>query len=81
MPASLELLFDGTKRYLIPLFQRQYVWRQELQLTRIWEDVKLKVEQRMSNRSTSPHFLGAFVISQVPTFGKEMETSRPTASI
>lgn len=70
---SIIELFDGKKRYLIPLFQRQYVWKQELQLTRIWEDVKLKVEQRMANRSTLPHFLGAIVISQVPTFGKQVQ--------
>lgn len=71
---SIIELFDGKKRYLIPLFQRQYVWRHEFQLTRIWEDVKLKVEQRMSNRRTLPHFLGAIVISQVPTFGKQVQT-------
>lgn len=70
---SIIELFDGKKRYLIPLFQRQYVWRQDLQLTRIWEDVKLKVEQRMANRRTLPHFLGAIVIFQVPTFGKQVQ--------
>jgi uncharacterized protein with ParB-like and HNH nuclease domain len=70
---SVIELFDGKKRYLIPLFQRQYVWRQELQLARIWDDVKLKVEQRMSNRRTLPHFLGAIVISQVATFGKQVQ--------
>jgi uncharacterized protein with ParB-like and HNH nuclease domain len=70
---SIIELFDGKKRYLIPLFQRQYVWKQDPQLNRIWEDVKLKVEQRMSNHRSLPHFLGAIVISQVPTFGKQVQ--------
>lgn len=70
---SIIELFDGKKRYLIPLFQRQYVWREEPQLIRIWEDVKTKVDQRLANRRTFPHFLGAIVISQVPTFGKQVQ--------
>ena len=70
---SILELFDGKKRYLIPMFQRQYVWREEPQLDRIWEDVKNKVEQRLANRRTFPHFLGAIVISQMPTFGKEVQ--------
>jgi uncharacterized protein with ParB-like and HNH nuclease domain len=70
---SILELFDGKRRYLIPMFQRQYVWREDPQLDRIWEDVKNKVEQRLANRRTFPHFLGAIVISQMPTFGKQVQ--------
>lgn len=70
---SIIELFDGKKRYLVPLFQRQYVWREDPQLNRIWEDVRTKVEQRLANRRTFPHFLGAIVIGQVQTFGKQVQ--------
>lgn len=70
---SIIELFDGTKRYVIPMFQRQYVWREDRQLGRMWEDLKVKTEQRLNNKSTSPHFLGAIVISSLPTFGRQLQ--------
>ncbi|MDQ4625020.1 DUF262 domain-containing protein [Janthinobacterium lividum] len=70
---SIIELFDGKKRYLIPLFQRQYVWREDVQLNRIWDDVRSKAELRIANRVTLPHFLGAIVICSVTTFGKQVQ--------
>ncbi len=70
---SVIELFDGKKRYVIPMFQRQYVWSQDRQLGRIWGDLKAKTEQRLDNKSTSPHFLGAIVISLLPTFGRQVQ--------
>src|SRR5690554_3653287 len=70
---SIIELFDGKKRYVIPMFQRQYVWREDRQLGRVWEDLKAKTEQRQDNNSTSPHFLGAIVISLLPTFGRQVQ--------
>lgn len=71
---SVIELFDGKRRYVIPLFQRQYAWRSNKQLPRLWDDIKNKAEQRLQNRSTMPHFLGAAVISQIKTFGNEVQT-------
>ncbi|MEX3934817.1 DUF262 domain-containing protein [Paraburkholderia phymatum] len=70
---SVIELFDGKKRYVIPMFQRQYVWSEQKQLPRLWEDIKGKAEQRLANRSTMPHFLGAAVIAQIKTFGNEVQ--------
>lgn len=70
---SVIELFDGKKRYVIPMFQRQYVWREERQLSRMWADLKAKTEQRLDNKTTSPHFLGAAVISLLPTFGRQVQ--------
>jgi uncharacterized protein with ParB-like and HNH nuclease domain len=70
---SVIELFDGKKRYVIPMFQRQYVWNAERQLGRIWDDVLGKVAQRLNHKSTSPHFLGAIVISLLPTFGRQVQ--------
>lgn len=66
-------LFDGKKRYVIPMFQRQYTWREDRQLGRIWVDLKARTEQRLDNKTTSPHFLGAIVISLLPTFGRQVQ--------
>lgn len=70
---SVIELFDGKKRYVIPMFQRQYVWREDKQLVRMWEDVKNKTEQRLSGQPTMPHFLGAAVICQIKTFGNQVQ--------
>ena len=70
---SVIELFDGKRRYVIPMFQRQYVWREDRQLGPMWEDIKARTEQRLDNKATSPHFLGAIVISLLPTFGRQVQ--------
>lgn len=70
---SVIELFDGKKRYVIPMFQRQYVWHADRQLGRLWDDLRTKAEQRLDNKSSSPHFLGAIVISNLPTFGRQVQ--------
>lgn len=70
---SIIELFDGKKRYLIPLFQRQYVWREDPQLERIWEDIMSRFDKNGTPGSTVPHFLGAIVLSGVQTYGKQVQ--------
>lgn len=71
---SIIELFDGKKRYLIPLYQRQYAWKVDPQLELLWEDIERAVSRLMQDRSAlSPHFMGAIVISQVKTFGKQVQ--------
>lgn len=71
---SIIELFDGKKRYLIPLYQRQYAWRVSPQLELLWADIEAAVDRINSDRSTlSPHFMGAMVISQIKTFGKQVQ--------
>jgi len=71
---SIVELFDGKKRYLIPLYQRQYAWRRSPQLELLWEDIQRAVERLTTDRATlSPHFMGALVISQIKTFGKQVQ--------
>ena len=54
-------VFMMPQRLLVPLFQRPYVWNEELQWEPLWKDV-----QRVANRllinpiaQHQPHFLGA----------------------
>lgn len=71
---SIIELFDGKRRYLIPLYQRQYAWKTSPQLELLWEDIeRATVRIKTDRASVSPHFMGAIVISQVKTFGKEVQ--------
>ncbi len=71
---SIIDLFDGKKRFLIPLYQRKYAWKAEPQLELLWEDINRSIKRLMDDRSTlTPHFMGAMVIAQVKTFGKEVQ--------
>ena len=78
-------LFQKEVRYTIPPFQRPYVWSQDDQWEPFWEDVRNVAEnyleelERSGNdgveaeQKTSPHFLGAVVLKQVPTAAKDID--------
>lgn len=71
---SIIELFDGKKRFLIPLYQRQYAWRVQPQLELLWDDIERAVDRIETDRaSLSPHFMGAIVVAQVKTFGKQVQ--------
>ncbi|NPD66274.1 DUF262 domain-containing protein (plasmid) [Lichenicola cladoniae] len=71
---SIIELFDGKKRFLIPLYQRQYAWKVKPQLNLLWEDVERAISRLTTDRaSLSPHFMGAIVIAQIKTFGKQVQ--------
>ena len=72
IPRSIYDLFDTKHRYVIPLFQRQYVWSQEIQWEPLWEDVLSKTLDRLENRDSHPHFMGAMVFEQLKTFGNQI---------
>ncbi len=67
-------LFDSKRRYLIPLYQRQYAWKVDPHLEYLWEDVT-RIANNMVEEAPSPapHFMGAIVISLVKTFGKQVQ--------
>lgn len=71
---SIIGLFDGKRRYLIPLYQRQYSWRDEPQIALLWDDILRAVKRIETDRSSLvPHFMGAIVISQLKTFGDQVQ--------
>ena len=60
-------IFHVQQRLLVPLFQRPYVWNQELHWEPMWRDIK-RVLTRYSAQPDAqhqPHFLGAVVVQQV----------------
>jgi len=69
---SIFHLFDGKRRYVVPLFQRQYVWNREKQWEPLWEDISRIAERRWENETGPPHFLGAMVLDQIRTYGNQV---------
>jgi len=66
-------LFAPKKRYLVPMFQRPYVWGLEKQWEPLWEDIRNKAQQHLdANEAVDPHFMGAIVINQLLTFGAQI---------
>jgi Protein of unknown function DUF262/Protein of unknown function (DUF1524) len=64
---SVRQLFVQDRRYLVPLFQRPYVWEESGQWQPLWEDVIKVVERRRDGQAAKPHFLGAVVLDQIRT--------------
>lgn len=64
----LLAIFEKKLRLEVPLFQRQYVWKQEEQWEPLWEDIERKFIESLEGRKDAPvHFLGAMVLDQKQT--------------
>lgn len=64
-PRKLLDLFGNPLRYVVPIFQRHYVWSAESQWVPIWEDLTEKLSIRLARGKTAPHFLGALILDTV----------------
>ena len=70
-PVSLSVrkLFEDEGCYLIPIFQRGYVWERKTQWQPFWADICAQVERDQNQRHRTPraqkcqHFLGAVVLN------------------
>lgn len=60
-------IFNTQQRLLVPLFQRPYVWNEELQWDPLWQDLERVLNRYIEKPSEThqPHFLGAVVTQQV----------------
>jgi hypothetical protein len=61
-----QAIFNMPQRLVVPLFQRPYVWSEELQWAPLWSDVERLSEKLLAGDSSARHFLGAVVIQQEP---------------
>src|SRR5689334_3361648 len=59
-------IFGYHVRYVVPLFQRPYVWNRRDQWEPLWDDVR-SVADRLLQGVRAQHFLGAVVVEQAPT--------------
>lgn len=70
---TLEKLFDSPIRYLVPLYQRPYVWSRKRQWEPLWSDLRNLADRWLENDAsglnadaeTAAHFLGAVVLEQI----------------
>lgn len=71
---TISAVFGPERRYLIPLFQRPYVWSKEAQWEPLWEDIADRADRELEQpkMDAPPHFLGAIVIQQRPSWGDEL---------
>ena len=70
-PQYLTLLqiFGPPVRFVVPLFQRPYVWDEVQQWSPLWEDI-VEVAERVLRSNDAPirgHFLGSIVLEQKTT--------------
>lgn len=63
---TVTQLFELDVRYVVPLYQRPYVWKQDEQWEPLWDDIVTLLEhQEGGNGQHYSHFLGAIVLDQV----------------
>jgi len=64
---TVKELFERDVRYVVPLYQRPYVWDAERQWQPLWEDIETILEERLNGGGDASysHFLGAIVLDQV----------------
>jgi len=62
-----QMVFMQPQRFVVPLFQRPYVWNEENQWEPLWDDVTRLADRLLKNpfERHYPHFLGAVVLQQV----------------
>ena len=73
---KVKVLFGSDVQCVIPLFQRHYVWDREEQWEPLWEDMKKKADQRLSEHQIQPfaHFTGTIVVQEKQPSKNGVET-------
>ena len=74
IPVDVMGLFSDAIQYIIPLFQRHYVWNQEEQWDLLWEDIEKKALYRRSESQIQrTHFTGTIVVQHKQTNVNEVK--------
>src|ERR1700732_4477357 len=75
---SVYDLFQRERRYVVPLYQRAYVWNEEDQWEPLWQDIVRQADSCLSSASGQPrrsHFLGAVVLNVQKIVGNAIARS------
>lgn len=68
-------LFNLPQHFVIPLFQRPYVWKEDEQWEPLWKDIRRIAELRIAEpQLKATHFLGAVVIQSHEAQSKRLTT-------
>ncbi|MEZ5343880.1 MAG: DUF262 domain-containing protein [Acidimicrobiales bacterium] len=86
---TLQGVLHGDRRFVVPVYQRPYVWEQEKQWEPLWNDIEATAirlgearatafdkgaEAAMADQGAAPHFLGAIVIEDRPVMTGDVDT-------
>lgn len=69
---TIHDLFQKERRYVVPLYQRPYVWAQDEQWSPLWDDIERQADAAFEAGDDGPkrsHFLGAVVLNVAKTVG------------
>ena len=65
---TVNELFERDVRYVVPLYQRPYVWDEEDQWEPLWDDIHVLLDHQVNGElvgeNSWSHFLGAIVLEQ-----------------
>lgn len=61
-PRTINDLFESSVRYIVPLYQRPYVWNEEDQWEPLWRDLRDLLDGGLSITADMDHFMGAIVL-------------------
>jgi uncharacterized protein with ParB-like and HNH nuclease domain len=90
-PAKLSIaeIFQQREQYLIPLFQRGYVWTLTYQVQPLWEDIIDRVDALLEHRANAAkvggaeklkplrkHFLGAIIVGSPISYDTQIIGTR-----
>jgi hypothetical protein len=66
---TVQQLFERDVRYIVPLYQRPYVWNEDEQWAPLWDDISalLQHQENATSAELWSHFLGAIVLDQDQT--------------
>lgn len=63
---TVTQLFEAAVRYVVPLYQRPYVWDEDDQWEPLWGDIVTLLEHQLNGDGQHySHFMGAIVLDQV----------------
>src|SRR5947207_1903848 len=86
---TLHGVFLGDRRFVVPVYQRPYVWELERQWEPLWADVEATAvrladarasahahgrDPSHADQAAAPHFLGAIVIEDQPIMTGDVDT-------
>ncbi|MCJ2097491.1 DUF262 domain-containing protein [Methylobacterium sp. E-046] len=75
---SIHDLFQKERRYVVPLYQRAYVWNEDDQWQPLWDDIERQAEGCLLSAAGIPrrsHFLGAVVLNVQKIVGSAVARS------
>ena len=64
---TIQEIFSRERRFIVPLFQRSYVWNKDDQWAPLWDDIRKRGEAHLERLGKAiegrprSHFLGAIV--------------------